>query len=263
MDMLVSTFGLNSKVAVVTGAARGIGQAIAEMLAGCGASVVVTDRDEQGSKAVADGINQRGGKAQAILIDVESEASIVDGMAQAAATFGTVDILVNNAAIIAMMPTMENRMDLWDRIQAVNVRGAFLCTREAAKIMKAKGAGGRVINISSIAGVHPSMEGAAAYAASKGGMNAMSRALAFDLAPDRITVNAVLPNAIRHPAGRDQFAEHDLPVPTGPAVDAKRYRMGRPGEPNDIASIVTFLAGPSTDFITGQQFLVDGGFSVA
>lgn len=256
-------FGLSGKGAIVTGAARGIGRAIAETLAACGAEVIVSDRDADDSKRVADAIISAGGKAHGLKIDVADQVSVRDGMAAAADLLGSLDILVNNAGMIGMMPIDENSVDFWDRMQAVNVRGVFLCAREAAKRMKAQGKGGRIINISSLAALHPAMDGAAAYCASKGAVNAMTRSLAYDLAPDNITVNAVMPHAIAHASVMEQFKEHGIEVPGGPSLDPSRYRLAHQGTPEDVAAMVAFLAGPSTSYITGQGFLLDGGFIVS
>jgi NAD(P)-dependent dehydrogenase (short-subunit alcohol dehydrogenase family) len=263
MESLQKHFGLSGKGAVVTGAARGIGRAIAETLVDCGAAVVIVDRDAEGAASVATAIRANGGTAHSLQMDVADESSITEGIAAAAKLLGSVDILVNNAAMIGMMSIEQQTMAFWDRMQAVNVRGVFLCTRAAASLMQAQGGGGRIINISSFAALHPSMDGAASYCASKGAVNAMTRAIAYDLAPHEITVNAIMPHAISHPGAIMQFEEHGIPFPGGPSLDSSRYRLSHVGVPADIAGMAAFLAGPSACYITGQAFLLDGGFSIS
>src|SRR6185369_11020497 len=194
MGMADEVFGLSGQRAVVTGAARGLGRGIAELLAGLGASVIVADRDEAGSRETVRAIETKGGVADSVPVDLLDEASVVDMIDEAAARLGGIDILVNNAAMIGMKPLPNTDSAFWDRMQDVNVRGTFLCAREAARVMRAGGRGGRIINISSAAAVHPTMDGAAAYCASKGAVNALSRSLAFDLGPEGILVNVVMPH---------------------------------------------------------------------
>ena len=265
-NMLEQTFGLAGKKAIVTGAARGIGQTTAEMLAGCGAAVVVADELKGGGQAVAAAISKTGATAHFVHVDVSDEASVVHLFNQTERLLGGVDILVNNAAMIGMWPLLEMPLESWDRMQAVNVRGTYLCLREAVKRMRAAGRGGRIINMSSAASVHPVIHGSAAYSASKGAVNALTRSAAFDCGPDNILINAILPNAISHEHQATQIMEQirelHLPMPTGPSSDPRRFPVGRSGHTREIASMVTFLAGPGASFITGQTFTIDGGFSV-
>lgn len=263
MDALHAHFGLHGKTAMVTGAARGIGKAVAEFLAECGAAVVVSDRDAAGCEDVAAVITGAGGEAFAIPMDISDQKAIELGFAEVARMRPDgLDILVNNAGMMSVLPLFDDRMDLWDRTYAVNVRGTFLCAREAARIMKRFGKGGRIINISSSSAVRPVLDGIAPYSSSKGAVNTMSQSLAYDLAPDNITVNVVMPHSIMHPDITKQYEENDTPVADGAALDPKRYRLPRQGAPSDIASLVAFLAGPGAGYITGQQIAADGGYLI-
>lgn len=258
--LVEQTFGLDGLNVIVTGAARGIGQAIAEMMAGCGARVVIADRDEQGGGRVAERI---GDAARFVAFEQGDPASIEAMFAQAEAWLGSIDVLVNNAAMIGMWPLADMSVDLWDRMQAVNVRGVYLCLREAVARMRSTGKGGRIINISSMASVHPAMHDAAAYCASKGAVNALTRSAALDCGPDGIRINAILPQAIGHEHAASQFEEHHITIPDGPSLKPERFPLGTRGEPRDIATMATFLAGPGASFISGQTFTVDGGFLVS
>ena len=261
MQSLQAYFGLDGKTALVTGAARGIGEAVAETLAGCGATVVVSDRDGAGCQTVANAINAGGGRAFALELDISDQKKIEQGFAKAKEKLsGRLDILVNNAGMIGVLPLFDDRMEIWDRMYAVNVRRTFLCAREGAAIMRKAGKGGRIINISSSAAIRPVLDGIAPYSSSKGAINTMTQGLAYDLAPDNITINVVMPHAIRHSTDSVQYDENKTPVAGGAAINSERYRLpGGQGGPQDIASLVAFLAGPGGAYISGQQLLVDGG----
>lgn len=261
METLQSCFGLQGKTAIVTGAARGLGRAVAETLAGCGAAIVVADRNGTGCRAVADAINSSGGTAHALEMDIGVQKKVEDGFAKAAEMLsGQLDILVNNAGMIGVLPLFEDRIDIWERMYAVNIRGTFLCAREGAAIMRKRGEGGRIINISSSSAIRPVLDGIAPYSSSKAAINSMSQSLAYELAPDNITVNVVMPHAILHPDMTKQYEENDTPVNAGAAMDPKRYRLPRQGEPQDIALLVAFLAGAGAGYITAQLITVDGGY---
>ena len=261
MSGIDSYFGLGGKIALVTGAAQGIGRAIAETLAGCGATVVLSDRDGAGCEEGAAVIKGAGGTAHGLTMDIGNQEDVVRGFARVSELLsGRLDILVNNAGMISVLPLFEDRIEIWDRCYEVNVRGTFLCAREGARIMRRRGDGGRIINISSSSAIRPVLDGIAPYSSSKGAINTMSQSLASELAPDNITVNVVMPHSIMHPDVTRQYEENNTPVTAGAAVDAKRNRLPRQGVPQDIASLVAYLAGPGAGFISGQQFTVDGGY---
>lgn len=262
MSIADTIFGLEGRRAIVTGGARGIGRGIAELLAGLGANVVVAGRNEAGLRETAAAIRNKGGTAHVVVFDLLDEASVIAMVDEAAQRLGGIDILVNNAAMIGMKPLLDNDVAFWDRMQDVNVRGTFLCAREVVRVMRSQGTGGRIINISSDAALHPTMDGGAAYCASKGAVNALTRSLAYDLAADGIRVNVVMPQAIVHPGAAAQFKEHDLPDPSGPSLDPARYAVGRTGTVEDVTPMVALLAGRGGDYITGQSFALDGGFLV-
>ena len=248
-------FGLNGKVAAVTGAADGMGREIATLLAGSGASVAILDRNSGGAADVARAIGNRGGRALAIGMDLADERSIVAAIREVAQQLGGIDILVNCAGIQNRELLTDTSTELWDLVQSINSRGLFVCVREAAKIMRAAGRGGRIINISSMGSIHPIMPGLAAYNASKAAVNALTRSAALELSGDGITVNAVLPGAVAT-AGA---AKAPGPAPSGRVV-AGLPPLGRLATPADIAAAVLFLAGSGAGAITGQTLCIDAGY---
>jgi len=255
-------FGLDGKTALVTGAARGLGRAIAETLAGCGAAVVVSDLNAESCEEAAAAIRAAGRAAFGVAMDISHLESVKRGFAKATELLGgKLDILVNNAGVMCVVPIFdESRMDMWDKAYAVNVRGTFMCAREAAAIMIRNGEGGRIINISSSSAIRPVLDGIAPYSSSKGAVSTMSQSLSYELAPHGIRVNVIMPHSIMHADITTQYEENKTPVTGGQAVDPGRYRLPRQGRPQDIASLVAFLAGPGGDFISGQSIAVDGGY---
>lgn len=255
----LSMFRLDDKVAVVTGAASGIGQGIAELFARIGAQVIVADINLQAALAVAEGIEGQGGKALAMQVDVSDEANVIEAFDQVVAQFGGLDILVNNAAIFPKRPFLEVETEFWDKLQSVNLRGTFLCLREAIKHMKTSG-GGSIVNISSVSSMQAVVYHNAAYNASKAGVNALTRTTALEFAADGIRVNAVLPGGV--PTAGAKAASSAIEI-KGPMLGQGRIPLGGMGEPQDIANALLFFASPASRYITGQLLAVDGGFLVS
>ncbi len=233
------------KSVIVTGAGHGIGRAVAERFAAEGARVAVNDISEARAREVASAI---GPAALAVPADVSSKSAVDSLFDSVVAAFGTVDILVNNAGLItAERHFLEGDEQWWDTVLGVNLKGAFLCSLRAAHIMARKGSG--VILSMSSGGATRAHRGNVAYDASKGGIEAMTRAMALDLAPYGIRVNAVVPGVIRtYNLTDEQAVERGKVVP-----------LGRMGGPEDLAGPTVFLASDDARYITGECLLVDGG----
>ncbi|HEY8321953.1 MAG TPA: SDR family NAD(P)-dependent oxidoreductase [Candidatus Baltobacteraceae bacterium] len=256
---LADLLGLDGKVAIVTGAGSGIGHGIARYFARAGADVVIADRDAAAGRRVAEELVAAGRRSMSIETDVSDEASVGAMMRSAIERFGHVDILVNDAGIFPAKLIADMTLAEWERVQGVNLRGTFLCLREAALHMRARGEGGRIINISSIDSLHPSMAGLAHYDASKGGVNMLTRSAALEFGGDKITVNAVLPGMIATEGAA--AASKDLAAAAS-EVFGKRTVLGRVGTPEDVAGCVLFLASKAAGYVTGQTLVVDGGFLI-
>ncbi|HEX3549996.1 MAG TPA: glucose 1-dehydrogenase [Candidatus Elarobacter sp.] len=247
---------LRGKTALVTGAATGIGRAIALRFGASGANVVIDHRnqpDEAG--AVVAEIERGGGTAIAVSADITDEAAVDALVARAVNRFRSLDVLVNNAGIEENHLLVDTPLAVWERIQRVNLTGSFLCARAAARAMIARGRGGRIINISS---VHEDVAfpGNAAYAASKGGIRMFMRTIALELAPHGITVNDVAPGAIATPinaAVRDDAEQQKELLAEIP--------LGRVGDPGEIAALCTYLASDAAGYVTGSTFVIDGGLT--
>lgn len=258
---LQSLFGLHGQVAIVTGGGAGIGAATAKLLAEAGAQVVIANRSAASGERLAAALVAAGHTALALAADVADEAAVLQLFEAVDRQCGRVDVLVNNAAAMHKSPLLDTTSAQWDALQQTNLRGAFLCLREAAKRMRAGGRGGRIVNVSSSSSLHPGVHGNAAYSASKAGLNMLTRSAALDLAAERILVNAVLPGSTRTRAATQPRDEH-APRVTGPATDPGRYPLGRAAEPDEIAAAILFLASPAASYITGQTLVVDGGFLI-
>jgi NAD(P)-dependent dehydrogenase (short-subunit alcohol dehydrogenase family) len=241
---------LSNRVAIVTGAGRNIGEEISKTLASEGAKVAVVDLDEGRGEKVAAEIRDAGGEAAAFVADMASEADIAAAVAAVVERWGRIDILINNAAISDNKNILDITRAQWDAVIAVTLTGPFLMSQHVARRMVAQGSGGRIVNVGSTSGFFGRSR-AIAYAAAKGGVANLTRAMAVQLAPYNIRVNGVVPNKIGSPVGRDEFD------PTRPVVNL----IGRPGVPLDMARAVLFLVSDDSDFIAGNMLFVDGGVS--
>jgi 3-oxoacyl-[acyl-carrier protein] reductase len=242
---------LEGKVALVTGGSRGIGAAIAKRLASDGASVAFTYANSS-SKAgeVVQAIEASGQKALSIHADSGNVDAVKEAVAQTAECFGRIDILVNNAGVSIPAPIDQYTLEDFDRIIAVNVRGTFVATQEALRHM---GEGGRIIMIGSVNSDHIPFPQASVYALSKGAIAGFTRGLARDLGPRGITVNNIQPGPV----------ETDMNSSESPYAHIIKgmTALGRFGTADEIASLVSYLAGPDAAFVTGAGLIADGGFS--
>ena len=247
---------LDGRVALVTGAARGIGAAIASRLSADGAAVALADLDLPGCEALAGELAQAGGRALAIGCDV-SDASAVQHMVDATiAGLGHLDILVNNAGIIRDNLLFKMTDDDWDRVIGVHLRGAFLCARAAQKPMVERKYG-RIISVSSTSAL--GNRGQANYSAAKAGIQGLTRTLAIELGKFGITANAVAPGFIDTDMTR-ATAQRMGVTPEAFAAGASQYiHLGRIGQPSEVASVVAFLASDDASYVSGQVIYVAGG----
>ena len=254
-------FDLKDKVALITGARRGMGKAHALALAGQGAIVVVTNKGIEGCQDVVDEIVSKGGEAVCFAMDVTNKAEIDQVFDEVIKKYGRLDILINNAGIFVPKSALEITEEEWDKMIDVNLKGQFLCAQRAAKEM-AKNKWGRVINISSIAsgGMGIGFTGAAHYAASKGGIVGMTETLAVEWAEFGINVNAIGPGAIDTPMVREPGKE--LSKETNEEI-MLRVPLKRIGRPEEVSAMVILLASEESSYITGATFYVDGGWLAA
>lgn len=251
----MQAFDLTGKVALVTGAAGGIGAGIAEVLAEAGALVVIADIDEAGARKQAAALAAKGHRSDALRIDLADEASVVQACAELVSRHGTPWLLVNNAGLQDRELLVEGTAAHWDRMMAVNTRGAFLASREVARAMVAAGQGGRIVHVSSAALIGSITQGHAAYASSKAALLGLAHASALELIGQRITVNTVLPGGVATPGAIGATG----PVPEGPA--RRTPPLGR-CEPRDIGAAVLYFAAPAAQRVTNQVLAVDGGWSL-
>lgn len=250
--MTPAVFGLQGKVALVTGAGRGIGAAIAEVFAGAGAQVLIANRTDEAGQHVAAAIRAAGGTAQAIPCDIGQHAQADFAVAEAVRRFGALDIVVHNAAINpwARLDALDDAA--LEQALAVNLKACFWLVQAALPHWRAR-KGGRMLVTSSVTGPRVAMPGSAAYAASKAGVNGFIRSAALELAGERITVNGVEPGYIAKQGGSL------LSNPERAARIARHIPAGELGRPEDIAHAMCYLASDAARYVTGQTLVVDGG----
>ncbi|HLO04562.1 MAG TPA: SDR family NAD(P)-dependent oxidoreductase [Symbiobacteriaceae bacterium] len=255
---------LTGKVALVTGAAGGLGRAFCRALAAAGADLALADLDEAGLAAVVAEVESlppfvaKGRRALSLPMDLRQSAAITAGVKRAAAEFGGVDILVNNAGGSLYTPkAIESITEAdWDLVLGVNLKGAFLCCQAALPFMRARG-GGRIINVSSIGGRTASPVTGAAYAAAKAGLIGLTRRLAKELGPDEITVNAIAPGTVLSGERMVDLWQELSPEEQGRIL--ADVPLGRLSTAEEQADVLLFLAGPGARYITGAVIDVNGG----
>lgn len=246
---------LENSVAIVTGAATGIGKAIATRFAREGAAVTIdyVKGQEHDAHALVEELTSAGGRALAVAANVTNENDIQNLVDQTVQHFGKLDILVNNAGVEHEIPFLDTPLALWEEVLSINLTGPFLCTRAAARQMVKQGAGGRIINISSVHEDIP-MPTNSPYCASKGGLRMFMRTICDELAPYQITVNNIGPGAI------------DTPMDARLKADPEKMKtllaeipLGRMGQPDEVAGLAVYLASREAAYVTGSTYFIDGG----
>ena len=252
----ISCFNVRGQNAIVTGASSGLGLAFAEALAECGANVVLAARRLDRLKEVADDLAKRFQiKAIPVKTDVSLEPDVATMVQTALRELGSLEILINNAGIASMSPSVDMTLEEWKKVIDVNLTGVFLCARTCAREM-IKNNYGKIVNIASIYGAVGDIFHAAPYYASKGAVINLTRAFAIEWAPYKINVNAIapgfFPSEMTEQVFKDENAlKHIL----------SRTPLGRTGEPNDLKAALLYLASPASNYVTGQTIFVDGGWT--
>ena len=255
-------FSVRGQRVLVTGAAMGIGFGIAERFADGGASVLIADVDGGAAQAAAGKLAGLDGPTWSIALDVAGDDAGPAALKAATELMGGLDVLINNAGIYPLSPVSAMDLALFDRVIAVNLRGAVFLAKAAFAQMVAQGTGGSIVNVASIDSVHPSMVGLAAYDTSKGGLLMFTKALALEAAPHGVRVNAIAPGAIATEGTSQPLAASGMTAEETKAMqDAfiAQIPMARMGEPDDIATVAVFLASPASAYMTGELLVVDGG----
>ncbi len=247
------TYDLQNEVAIVTGAARGVGRAIVKRFVEAGARVLAADRDGTG---LAETVGAFGDVAVGVTADIRTQGGVDAIVGGAVEHFGQLDICVNNAAVAPHASLLDERVEVWDTVYAVNCRGTFLMTQAAGRVMISQGGGGRILNFSSGVSRRGSA-GAAAYASSRAATEAFTRVAAIELAPHDILINTISPGLID---------TQPKPLPPGMAAGLSKriptLPLARPGEPEEVANLVLWLASDASSYVTGAVYTVDGGGGV-
>jgi len=245
---------LSGKVAIVTGAANGIGLACARRLAADGAAIALADIDAKAGEAAAAAMRAEGLKAIFVATDVTQRAAIEALVKRTIKEFGRLDVMLNNAGVALTASVLEMSDELFDKVLSVNLRSAFIGTQLAAREMVASGRGGVIINMSSVNALL-AIPGLAAYACTKGALNQLTKVAAVELAPHKIRVVAIGPGTILTELARKAVMADDA----GRRKILARTPMGRAGEPEEVAAVASFLASDDASYITGQTIYPDGG----
>ena len=249
-------FDLSGKIALVTGARRGMGKSHALALAKQGAKVAVTDIDLNECQSVVDEVTQGGGVAACFKLDVSNRAEVEQVIGDVVKQFGRLDILVNNAGIYQSKPVLDITEDEWNRMIAIDLSGSFWCAQAAAREM-AKNGWGRIVNIASISsgGVGVGVPNSVHYTAAKGGIVGMTEAMAVDLGDKGVLVNAIAPGGIDTPMANPEGKPREQLATMVPRAALKRI-----GAPEEVSSAVVFLASEEASYVTGTTLYVDGGW---
>ena len=252
----LSPFGLSGKTALVTGAASGIGRATATLFTQVGARVLFADVDEAGVHEAAEAAG-----ADHAICDISDEGQVEALFAKAKALFGgRLDVLANVAAYRRKADTMTMAVSEWDLMHAVTTRGTFMMMREAIKIMREQASGGAIVNVSSVSAVHPTIFNNTHYDSAKAGVDAMTRAMAIEFAPNRIRINSVQPGG----TATGGAARMDTELETaGPMTAPGRIALGRISDPIEQARGILFLTSEASSYITGHHLTIDGGYAVS
>jgi len=243
---------LKNKVAIVTGAARGIGKAIAQRFLQEGAAVAINDIDLEKAEEIVHEAKSKGKKALSVKADVSNEKEVEEMVNRVYSNFARIDILVNNAGIIKRGSTEDHSYEDWDRVIAVNLRGTYNCSKAVIPIMKKQGCG-KIVNVSSIAGKVGDIASAPSYGSSKGAINALTKSMARELAEYGICVNAVAPHAVETEMSAEWSQEKRRQL-------MSQIPLKRLGRPEEVAAAVLFLASDEASFITGEILDVNGGY---
>lgn len=253
----MSDTALTDKVAIVTGAGMGMGEATAILFARNGAKVMVSDVNEAAGRDTVDQIERLGGVASFVAADVSDEAAVEELIARTVALYGRLDCAVNNAGITPdVAPIADADLDVFDRIIAVNLRSVLICLKHEIRQLIRQGSGGAIVNIGSVSSVRPQPRNSA-YVAAKHGVIGLTKTASLEYAPQGIRVNAVLPGAIDTPMIRTALEDHDVSAADMANALSLFGRFGRPGE---IAEASLWLCSDAASFVTGHSLAVDGGY---